>query len=224
MGLYEVLPRPGPQVSKSLALREGFRYGAAPSNMRPWPSRRGLGRGVQPWFGCGHGREGGTVKTSQSGTAENQPVVKLVADVDDAWAERLRRRDGHGLRPQKQEAGSRNKCARWAGWAGRFVASSVRPASTGRRCGVTWRRPGSWCGSRGNRQLLPTLRRSQPVRHSPTRVRIQEPASEVFPDPEVAKPRVPSRCEAHRRTIEAALGLRRNAKSIWRELVDHLQR
>jgi transposase len=47
-----------------------------------------------------------------------------------------------------------------------------------------------------------------------------KPASEVFPDPESARPRVPSRCEPHRSEIEAAVGLGRNAKSIWQELVD----
>src|ERR1041385_8902283 len=46
------------------------------------------------------------------------------------------------------------------------------------------------------------------------------PASEVFPDPEAVRPRVPSRCEPHRAAIEAAVGLGRNAKSIWQELVD----
>jgi hypothetical protein len=47
-----------------------------------------------------------------------------------------------------------------------------------------------------------------------------KPASEVFPDPEAVSPRVPSRCEPHRSAIEAAVGLGRNAKSIWQELVD----
>jgi transposase len=42
----------------------------------------------------------------------------------------------------------------------------------------------------------------------------------VFPDPEAVSPRVPSRCEPHRSAIEAAVGLGRNAKSIWQELVD----
>ncbi|MBZ0152178.1 MAG: hypothetical protein K8J09_11670, partial [Planctomycetes bacterium] len=42
----------------------------------------------------------GTVKTGQLGSPENRPVVKLVADVDAAWAMRLPRGDGQRLEPR----------------------------------------------------------------------------------------------------------------------------
>jgi len=54
----------------------------------------------------------GTPRTSQSGTPENQPVVKLVADVDAAWAVRLPRGDGQRLETRETGTGA---CAGAAG-------------------------------------------------------------------------------------------------------------
>lgn len=48
----------------------------------------------------------GTPKTSQSGTPENQPVVKGKADVDSAWAERLPRGDGQRLETREARTGA----------------------------------------------------------------------------------------------------------------------
>ena len=48
----------------------------------------------------------GTPKTSQSGTPENQPVVKGIVGVDAAWAVRLPRGDGERLENREARTGA----------------------------------------------------------------------------------------------------------------------